>query len=237
MRLGIMQPYFLPYLGYFLLIKHTDKFILFDTVQFIRHGWIERNRILKSNSEGWQYISVPLNKHEQKCIIKNISINNTMDWKQRILSQLVYYKKAPYYKKVITLLTDIFLYNYKDIVSLNKKGIETICDYLKITTSIEVFSDMHLEIDKVNSPDEWALNICSAIEGANEYWNAPGGISFFDTLKYNKAGIDIRFPKINTRPYAQFKNDFIDGLSIVDAMMFNSPDEINSMLDDYTFVY
>jgi hypothetical protein len=58
MKLGIMQPYFFPYLGYFSLIKHTDRFILFDTVQFIRHGWIERNRILKQN-EGWQYVQAP----------------------------------------------------------------------------------------------------------------------------------------------------------------------------------
>ena len=64
-KVAIMQPYFFPYLGYFSLIKHTDEFILFDPVQFIRHGWIERNRILKPEN-GWQYISVPLEKHEMQ---------------------------------------------------------------------------------------------------------------------------------------------------------------------------
>ena len=76
MKLAIMQPYFFPYLGYLSLIKNTDRFILFDTVQFIRHGWIERNRVLKQG-DGWQYISIPLEKHEQTTLIKDIKIKNT----------------------------------------------------------------------------------------------------------------------------------------------------------------
>ena len=97
MKLGIMQPYFFPYIGYFSLIKHTDDFILLDTVQFIRHGWIERNRILKP-SDGWQYIMVPLKKHSRETLIKNIEINNEQQWKEKILAQLQHYKKqAPYF--------------------------------------------------------------------------------------------------------------------------------------------
>ena len=97
MRLGIMQPYFMPYLGYFSLIKNTDEFILFDTVQFIRHGWIERNRILKP-SGGWQYFQVPIIKENgRETVIKNVRINNSENWKSKILAQLQHYKKkAPY---------------------------------------------------------------------------------------------------------------------------------------------
>ena len=76
MRLGIMQPYFFPYLGYFSLIKHADLFILFDTPQFIRHGWIERNRILKPDV-GWMYVSVLLIKHELQTPIKDVKIDNS----------------------------------------------------------------------------------------------------------------------------------------------------------------
>lgn len=87
-----MQPYFLPYLGYISLIKHTDQFILFDTVQFIRHGWIERNRILKPD-EGWQYIQVPLQKHSRDTLIKDIIIKNDVTWSEKILAQVKHYKK------------------------------------------------------------------------------------------------------------------------------------------------
>ncbi|MCI8780270.1 MAG: WbqC family protein [Lachnospiraceae bacterium] len=231
MRLGIMQPYFFPYLGYFSLIKHVDKFILFDTAQFIRHGWIERNRILKR--EGWQYISVSLMKHSQKTPINAIQINNGIDWKQKIFSKLIYYKKAPYFKAVMQIIQEIFEYNYADIVSLDKQVLEKVCTYLNINTNIEIFSKMNLKIEKVNAPDEWALNICKAIEGADEYWNPQGGTKFFDIIKYQKANINIKFQKINLKPYKQANDVFEEGLSIIDIMMYNSPTEINKMLDDF----
>ena len=141
MKLAIMQPYFLPYLGYFSLIKHTEEFILLDSVQFIRHGWIERNRILKP-SEGCQYINVPLQKHSRETLIKDIIINNSTEWKRKILSQLEHYKTASYYKTVLSLLSDIFEDEYTSIVDLNFRSLKTVCDYLGIKASIKVFSNM-----------------------------------------------------------------------------------------------
>ncbi len=132
MRLGIMQPYFFPYIGYFSLIKHTDMFILFDTVQFIRHGWIARNRILKPD-EGWQYIVVPLKKHSRETLIKDIKIANDQNWKQRIIGQLQHYKKcAPNYQKVLDLIGNLFNQEYEGIVRLNKAAIEAVCYAFKL---------------------------------------------------------------------------------------------------------
>lgn len=232
MRLGIMQPYFFPYMGYISLIKHTDEFILFDTPQFIRHGWIERNRILKPGG-GWQYIAVPLVKHGQKTPIQEIEINNATEWKEKLVAQLAHYKKAPYYSQVIALLQEVLEPEYTDIVSLNKAALEKVCSYLGIDTPITVFSKMDLQIDEVYAPDEWALNICKAIDGADEYWNPPGGKDFFDVSKYEREGITIRFQKMNLREYRQGKNTFEEGLSIIDVMMYNSVQKINEMLDDF----
>ncbi len=233
MKVGIMQPYFMPYIGYFSLIKHTDKFILFDTVQFIRHGWIERNRILKQNG-GWQYIQVPILKKEGRdTLIKDVLINNKENWKAKILAQLQHYKKiAPYYFKTVQLLNEIFSFEYEDIVSLNGTSLQMVCEYLGINREIEVFSKMNLDIKPAEAPDEWALNICSAIEGANEYWNPPGGMSFFDRTKYQKAGISLKFQSVDIEPYNQ-KREFEPALSIIDVLMFNSIEEVNVMLDNY----
>ena len=66
MRLGIMQPYFYPYLGYFSLIKHTDHWIVFDTVQYIEHGWINRNQIIHPSKPETMYFTVPLQKHSRE---------------------------------------------------------------------------------------------------------------------------------------------------------------------------
>ena len=232
MKLGIMQPYFFPYIGYFSLIKNVDEFIILDDVQFIRHGWIERNRILKPQ-EGWQYISVPLQKHSQKTLIKDIKINNSVEWKKKILAQLIHYKKAPYYKEVYQLLTEIFEANYESITDLDMTCLERVGKYLNIDTPLKLFSAMNLKIEPAAEADEWALNICKAIAGADEYWNPPGGQSFFNREKYKEAGIRLFFQEVEIAPYFQKRNIFEGGLSIIDVMMFNAPDEINQMLDKY----
>ena len=234
MTIGIMQPYFMPYIGYISLIKHTDRFILFDTVQFIRHGWIERNRMLKQN-EGWQYIQVPLIKQDGRdTLIKDIKINNKEDWKRKILAQIQHYKKvAPYYRRVVALLEDIFANDFEDITTLNKVSLECICKFLGFERNLEIFSQMHLDIEAANAPDEWALNICKAIAGATEYINPIGGLSFFDRNKYENAGIKISFQRMEITEYSQKRDVFESGLSILDVMMWNDVDEINRMLDKY----
>lgn len=232
MRIGIMQPYFMPYIGYFSLIKHVDLYILFDSVQFIRHGWVERNRILKQTG-GWQYISVPLEKHSRDTIIKDIRINNDIKWKEKIIAQLTHYKKAPYYCEVINLLKQLFKEDYEDIVSLNLSSLKLICSYIGINTPISIFSKMDIEVNSVQEADEWALEICKKIPGTKEYWNAIGGINFFDRNKYTSANIDLKFQKVNLEIYKQKGDTFEPGLSIIDVMMFNSNEEINKMLDKY----
>jgi len=233
MKAGIMQPYFLPYIGYISLIKHTDKFILLDEVQFIRHGWIERNRILKPN-EGWQYIQVPLQKHHQVDLIKNIEINNDTEWEKKILAQIEHYKKkAPYYRQTFDLLQNIFSKKYTSIVELNKYSLQSVCEYLSIKTEIQVFSEMNLSIEPVLEADDWALNISKALN-ADEYINPPGGVSIFNKEKYEKANIALKFLKIEMKEYLQKSYPtFEPGLSILDVLMFNSVEEVNDLLDRY----
>ena len=237
MRLAIMQPYFFPYIGYFSLIKHTDKFVLLDTVQFIRHGWIERNRVLKQTG-GWLYIKVPIKKNEGRyTLIRDIKIDNQEDWKKKIISQLQPYKKiAPHYKAVIGLITDVFEKDYDDIVSLNKASMEAVCDYLDIKRSFSVFSEMDLMIDKVTAPDEWALNICKSIGVVDEYWNPEGGVNFFDVKKYARHGIVVRFIKHKIPSYAQGGLEFESNLSIIDVLMFNDKVKVNHLIDEFYFL-
>jgi hypothetical protein len=234
MKIGIMQPYFFPYIGYFSLIKQTDEFILLDKVQFIRHGWIERNRMLKQDKD-WIYIKVPLIKNSSFQLISELKIDNTQSWKSKIISQIQpYKKKAPHYYKVLSLINSIFDQEYESIVELNKDILNAVCNYLGISKKIQVFSEMKLEIENPNLPDEWALNICKSIGNITEYWNPIGGESFFDPIKYEKENIKLRFLKVSLDTYPQFGNAFEPGLSILDVMMFNTIEDINTMLDKYT---
>ncbi|MDO5438341.1 MAG: WbqC family protein [bacterium] len=236
MKIGIMQPYFFPYIGYFSLIKNTDKFIIFDTPQFIRHGWIERNRILKQDGN-WQYIAVPLMKHSQTTAIRDIVINNKENWKNKILAQLIHYKKkAPYYYKTIKLLNEIFEFETDSITDLNTHVLKKVCEHLEIDFNYEIFSRMNLQIEEVNAPDEWALNICKALGNIDEYWNPEGGTEFFDRTKYEKAGIKLYFQKMNIQPYLQGDSVKETGLSIIDVLMFNSKEEILEMMNNYELI-
>ncbi len=237
-KIAIMQPYFFPYIGYFSLIKNTDMFILFDIVQFIRHGWIERNRVLKQG-EGWQYISVPLLKHSRETLIKDIQINNSEKWKDKILAQLTHYKKkAPFYKETIDIIRNALDIETDSIVKLNYSVLNTICKYLQIQFNCQIFSEMSLKIEPAKAPDEWALNICKALGNVTEYWNPEGGVEFFNTKKYIEANINIKFLKHNLSFYSQRRGEenFESGLSIIDVMMFNPPKKIKEMLDDYELI-
>lgn len=228
-----MQPYFFPYLGYFSLIKHTDNFILFDPVQFIRHGWIERNRILKQNG-GWVYIKVPLLNKGRDVLIRDIQIDNSQDWQGKILAQVQHYKRiAPYYYRVRSLLGDLMSIRSNSIVEVNKSLLLGIGNYIGVNKEIQIYSQLDLNIETPNTPDEWALNICRAMEGVTEYWNPPGGVTFFDRNKYHNAGIKLKFQSVILSPYKQGGTEFETGLSIIDVLMFNDIDSINHMLDQY----
>jgi hypothetical protein len=228
-----MQPYFFPYPGYFSLIKHVDRFILLDSVQFIRHGWVDRNRMLRQG-EGWLYIRPALHKHSLGTLIKDARIDDDRPWRKKMLSQLEPYRKsAPFYRPVRRLVEQVLAEVHGDIVALDKAALEAVLAYLGIGRKIETFSEMGLAIDPPRAADEWALNICRALGGVTEYWNPPGGESFMDRAKYEEAGISLRFLRPVLKPYDQRREGFEPGLSILDAMMFNPPERVNAMLDDY----
>lgn len=233
MKTAIMQPYIFPYLGYFSLIKHTDRFIAIDTVQYIKQGWIARNRILRQGS-GWDYINVPLCAYSRDTLIKDIRIHNGTDWKHKIIGQLQHYpNRPPYAANVKELCGRLFTDEYNDVVTLNVKALEIVLEYLGINRKIEIFSEMDLPIKQPEDSDEWGLNICVALGDVDEYWNPPGGKSFYDRNKYETKGIKICFHEVELTPYNQNNEIFEPGLSILDVMMFNSAQEINEMLDNY----
>lgn len=230
-----MQPYFFPYLGYFNLIKHSDQFIVFDTSQYKRHGWINRNKILHPKG-GSTYIAVAIEKTSLKNRINEIKIKEAVDWERKILSQLVQYKrKAPHYYKVLHFLEECFSSKTENLSDFNVNLLRKTCDYLEISHHITVLSHMDLRLDTVKSPDEWALNISKSMN-ADIYINAPGGIEFFDRKKYEGANIELQFIKSNLPSYFQGDEKFVPGLSIIDVMMFNTIEEIQQMLDDYEII-
>jgi len=232
--LSVMQPYFFPYLGYFALIRHTDFFIAFDPVQYISKGWMNRNRVLKPG-EGWQYLTVPIQKHSQNTLIKDVLVQAGNSWKDTILRQLEHYKKrAPHYTAVRLLLEQCFEKHDLHLSRLNLHYICLICQYLGIPFQHAMFSDLNLILDPPPAaPDEWALRTSQAM-GATTYVNQPGGRAFFDPAKYANAGIQLQFIDFTLKPYSQRRNTFESGLSIIDVLMYNTPEQVKDMLNNTT---
>jgi len=230
MKLGIMQPYFFPYLGYFDLINCSDKWIVFDSVQHIRHGWVNRNRILHPKT-GWQYITVPLRKYKRNTIIKDIEISGDIKWRQRILGQVQHYKKrAPYFSETYKFLEQCFAARERSISRLNVSILDKVCSYVGIPFDYEYFSEMQLELGPVEAPDEWALRISEAIE-AEEYVNPSGGSALFNSSKFEALGIKLTIRNIPPLEYSCRGYKFIPWLSIIDVLMWNPPNKVKYYLD------
>lgn len=231
-KIGIMQPYLFPYVGYFSLINYVDEFIFFDSPQYIRKGWINRNRILRADGNP-DFFTVPIQKCARETAIKDVMIDNSIKWKEKIMGQLTVYKRrAPYYERVLDLIKDVFL-DSESISELAIKSVITTMEYIGIETEVDIFSKMKIQISDVNDSDEWALNITKAM-GYKTYVNPPGGMLFFDKEKYKKANIELQFLEATLNPYNQRIGKFEAGLSILDMMMFLKPDEIREMLQCYT---
>lgn len=235
MKAGIMQPYFFPYIGYFQLINSVEKWVVFDVVQYMRHQWVNRNRILHP-SNGWQYIIVPLKKHGRDALIKDVEIVNDAKWRNKILAQLVHYKyKARYYKDTIDFVRECLLGEESDVTNLAKLNtiiLKKTCQKLNISFNYSVCSSMDIDLGDVASPGDWALKISEGIS-ATEYINVNSGSELFDSKEFESKGITLKYLNPATKPYWQLRSEFVSGLSIIDVMMWNSEFEISLMLNDY----
>ena len=241
MKLAIMQPYFFPYLGYFELIHRTDRWVVFDTAQYIRHGWVNRNRILHP-STGWQYVIAPLQQHHREAPISDVKVHEGRSWRDRLCGQLVHYKKkAPYYAAAMGLVEDCLDNTELSLARLNVTILDKVCRYLQIPFRYEYFSEMKLDLGPVGGPGDWALRISEAL-GASEYVNPPGGEALFDKAKFAAVGIELTFQEFENMTYQCNGYVFEPALSIIDVLMWNSAatvvrhleasDVCQTMLDD-----
>lgn len=237
MTLGIMQPYFFPYLGYFSLIKQCDYWISYDTVQYIMKGWVNRNRILHPNRLESMYIFIPLKKHHHKTNINEILIDNNQPYTERIIGQLTasYKKRAPYFSRVIRIVEDCLSAEQINLSKLNEICIKRVCNYLGINTDIKVHSEMNLGEGALQKPDDFTIMISKALK-CDRYINAIGGVHLFENCKFEAANIDLKFLRQLFIPYEQGNQVFLEGLSIIDVMMFNGPEQIRWMMNNYQLI-
>ena len=229
MKLGIMQPYFLPYIGYWQLIKAVDTYVIYDDVNFIKGGWINRNKILLEGKEFmFNLILKGASPNKQ---IKDVAIDaNQIKLLKTIRSA---YTKAPYYETATPLIEKILSSNETNLAYFVGQSIIEIAKYLNLSTRILYSSE--IEKQSTLKAQEKVIHICELL-GAKSYYNAIGGMELYDKAEFESKGIELKFLKPTLVKYKQFNNEFIPGLSILDVMMFNSAEEINNMLDNFELI-
>ncbi len=230
-KIGIMQPYFFPYIGYWQLLAAVDRYVVYDDVNYIKGGWIARNNILLNGAK--HLITLPLDNPSPFKIINEIAITNNMKAREKIVRTIKNaYLRAPYFNLIIPIVENLIMYS-KTIAELNYNAIIRICDYLGIETEIIVSSNL----DKNNGlkGEEKVIHIVKKL-GGNTYYNAIGGRELYDRKNFAKEGIKLSFIKTGDVTYQQFNNNPVSGLSIIDVLMFNSVEEVKQMLEIFDLV-
>ncbi len=253
MRLGIMQPYFFPYIGYFQLINAVDKFIMYDDLDFIKEAWVNRNKILIKNV-GPSWITMPLVKKSSNAKINDIVIDNTKRWQNNIKKTLeLNYGRAPMFEMAFALVSDILNNETQSLSDFNYHSIHKISTYIGIKTPMVRNDEIYLSIERKLEENSIKTNyknlddtviekkvlrvfeICK-YNKADVFINAIGGRELYSKSLFAANGLDVRFVKTDTIAYKQFGPIFYPSLSIIDVMMFNNTDTINQMLSRYEFI-
>jgi hypothetical protein len=213
---SVMQPYFFPYIGYWQLINESDIFILFDDVQYIKKGFIDRNTII-FNSQPLK-IKLELKKSSQNKKINQIFIGNN---RCSILNQIdSSYKKAPNYKNFMPIVENIMLNEEENLARFLGYSILKIAEYLNIDTVFKYSSDF-----KTFTSGKEKIKDLTILNKGNIYLNMIGGKRLYDREEFLKSGINLMFMNCNTIIYPQSSNLFLPFVSILDVC-FNTPIEI-----------
>lgn len=230
-KIGIMQPYLFPYLGYFQLISAVDVFVLSDDLQYIHQGWINRNRILVNGKAS--YIQFPLKKASYSLKInERYFVDNFSHHIDKLLRGIsLSYAKAPCFKNVFLLLENIMRFPEKNLAKYVENSIRSICAYLYITTPILVSSK--LSLDASLRSQYRVIETVKRLDG-NVYINPIGGTALYSFDEFRRHEIDLKFHRMRDVQYRQFGSDFVPYLSIIDVLMFNEIPEVRKKLSYYS---
>jgi hypothetical protein len=230
MIIAANQPYFLPYISYWQLINVADVFYIGDNYAYIKRGWINRNRILFRGAP--ELFGIEVLHASSFSLISELNIAK-INKRKKMNKLYEAYHKAPYYENGARLMEEILDSPEENLSEFLISSIKTICDYLEIKTPIRKMSE--LEGNDSFKREERIYDMCHRL-GADTYVNPIGGKELYDGGEFEKQGIKLRFINTDEIVYKQFGDSFVEKLSIIDVIMFNSREELRDMLDKYTLI-
>ncbi|TWO66648.1 WbqC family protein [Caenimonas sedimenti] len=227
MKLALMQPYFFPYLGYFSLLAAVDRFVFYDEVQWIKNGWVNRNRVLVGGATS--YLTVPVRDAGPSRTIAEVEVAKDAGWRRKMFEMVRHaYRKAPYFAPVHDLLQQAVPEAQPHVSAMAKASVRLVAGYLALP--VELVDDPGRQGEPGLIGPERVLGVCRD-EKATAYWNLPGGKALYDAERFQAAGVALRFVEPVLEPYPQFAAAFVPGLSMLDVLMHNSPQEARRMAE------
>lgn len=229
MTIGCNQPYFFPYIGSWQLINSVDVYVISDSMQYIKQGYINRNNMLINGRR--HLFTLEASGVHKRSLINEVKVGKNS---AQILKSIYHaYRKAPYFKEVYPILEEILLHDEKNLAKYVGYSIERIAQYLDIDTKIIYLSDLQKETSLKGQ--ERVIDICKRLN-ADRYINSIGGQGLYDKKNFIKEGIKLNFIKTEDIKYRQFNHEFVPNLSIIDIIMFNSKEKIKEMLNRYALI-
>ena len=222
MTCAIMQPTYLPWLGYFDLIDQVNHFIFLDSVQLTKRSWQVRNRIY--TQQGELFLTVPLQKTTSRfeTQICNAVIDNEQRWKEKHLSSIEHaYGKSPFFQKVYPFIWEIYNQPYIHIADFNINMVQRICNRIGIHTRFYRASEMGF--DTGLRKDDLLSGICKKLDCSN--YLSPIGSSAYIEMKtpggaLNSNNIALYYQHYEHPAYTQLKKPFLPYMCILD-LLFN----------------
>tara|TARA_B110001450_G_C17648398_1_gene492212 strand:- start:173 stop:865 length:693 start_codon:yes stop_codon:yes gene_type:complete len=218
-KVAVLQSNYLPWVGYFDLISYVDEFILFDSMQYTKRDWRNRNMIKTPNGKKWLTIPVQSKgKFEQSIAETKVSdINWSKDhWKSIQMN----YSGAPFFKEISNFIEPLYEMKHTNLSMINSIFIKEICNYLNIKTLISHSSQFSIKGDK----SQRLVNICIEA-GANYYVSGPSAKDYLDTDLFENYNIEVEWFKYGEYPsYSQLWGPFESHVSIIDTLFNCGPE-------------
>lgn len=225
MKLGLLQPYFLPYIGYFQLLSAVDRCVVYDNIKYTKKGWFNRNRMLRNGAD--VMFSLPLKGASDSLDVVERELAPTFE-RDKLLAQFEgAYRRAPHFESTFPLIQRVVRHPDDNLFRYLHHSLTQVCAHLGITTPIVISSS--LTIDPALKNQDMVLAYCEAA-GATTYVNPIGGTALYSPTAFRARGLELRFVKSRPFEYPQFGAPFVPWLSILDVMMFNPLSAIQQCL-------
>ena len=228
MRVAIMQPYLLPYIGYFQLMSVADRFVIYDNIKYTKQSWINRNRMAGQSKES--FFTIPLKAGNDSADIAERLVAESFNPGKMLNKFRGVYQKAPFFNDTFPLLEKVFTHEAENLFNFIFHSLHITAEYLQIADNLVVSSTVRAN-HQLKGQDR-VIAICKAL-GATEYINPEGGTDLYSRTAFSKEDIELKFLQSRPLEYPQNREPFLPRLSIIDVLMFNSRELVTQLIQQH----